>query len=465
MNINPKLAFSFVLIGFFFAHAQKDKFEKVQLSDEYWAEAAYAADLNNDGNVDVVAGAAWWEGPDFNQQHSFYNQGPYTGQYSSCWRIYAFDINDDGFKDPIVIKGPGNDAHWYQNNGSTGNWQGHRISGGNQNESPMMYDIDGDGLVDLLSGQSGRIGIYKAGSNPTQGWSFIQVSESGFTETNLHGIGGGDVNGDGRDDVLHKNGWWEQPQNLNGQWIHHEHDFFAPDFVREKTGGADMYTYDVDGDGDNDVITNLQAHGRGIGWFENLDGDGEEFKMHIILPPHSSSTGEADTAGYGVSLLAVHALALADMNGDGLMDLVAGSRYWTHHIPIPEGTGEPQVWWFELTRGDSVKYIPHEISDEASVGTGLHVTDINGDDMPDVVVAEPNGVFMFINKYEKPVSTKPFVIKPSQALNRPLKLNGKNGIFAVEIDSKWGLRHINGRAIRSMHNKSIPLTRKIPGSE
>jgi hypothetical protein len=397
-----------VLAGYSFA--QKDHFEMIRISDKYYAEAAYAADINKDGNVDVLSGSMWWAGPGFTTGNSFYNQGPYTGQYSSCWRIYAFDVNGDGSNDPIVIKGPGNDAHWYQNTGSTGNFSGHRISGGNQNESPMMFDIDGDGKVELLTGQSTRIGYYKQPSNPTQAWTFYQVSVNGFTETNLHGIGGGDVNGDGRADILQKEGWWEQPANVSATtpWVHHEHKFYAPDLVREKTGGADMYAYDVDGDGDNDVITGLQAHGRGIGWFENVDGKGEEFKMHIILPPHSNSNGVADTVGYGVSLLAPHALAMADMNGDGLMDLVAGSRYWTHHIPIQEGTGDPLVWWFELTRGpNGVKYIPHEISDVASVGTGLHVTDVNKDGMPDVVVAEPKGVYLFINKYTKPLALRP----------------------------------------------------------
>src|SRR5436190_762527 len=150
-------------------------------------------------------------------------------------------------------------------------------------------------------------------------------------------------------------GTWEQPESLNGDpvWKFHAVAFSPPVARTEKEapssrGGAQMHVMDVNGDGLPDVVTSIDAHGYGHSWFEQVkSASGENtFKEHAIL---SSKPGEkiAD-----VQFAQLHAVALADMDGDGLLDIVTGKRWWAHG---PTGdadpAGAPVLYAFLLRRG------------------------------------------------------------------------------------------------------------------
>src|SRR2546423_47383 len=348
-------------------------FQKRWLTAQFFAEGANAGDFNHDGKPDVVDGPFIYEGPEFTLKHAFMEPHAYDPlAYSQNMFAFAHDFNGDGWDDILIIGFPGAEAFWYENpKTGTGEWKKHLVFKTVDNESPTLTKIVGDQPA-LLCCNAGTIGYAAPDSaDPTKPWQWHAVSPKADYQRFTHGIGAGDVNGDGRIDILEKNGWWEQPEKLDGDpvWKKHEFEFSKP-------GSAQMYAYDVDGDGDNDVITSLAAHGYGLAWYENTkDKNGEiTFKQRLILSP------DAKEKINGVQFSQLHAVDLVDMDGDGLKDIVTGKRYWAHgpgHDPEPNAPAV--LYWFKLTRENGqVKYEPHLLDDNSGVGTQIVATDING---------------------------------------------------------------------------------------
>jgi hypothetical protein len=183
----------------------------------------------------------------------------------------------------------------------------------------------------------------------------------------------GDIDGDGRADVMEATGYFLQPPSLEGDplWAREEQTFGTPGF-----GGAQMVTSDLDDDGDADVITTLASHGYGFGWYEQEPpGSTPRFTEHFVVPDVAPSDGAE------VILHEPHALAFADMDGDGISDVITGERHWGHP--------------FRVEIGETPTFEPRLIDDDSGVGTQVTVGDVNGDDFPDIVVANKKGAFVF----------------------------------------------------------------------
>jgi hypothetical protein len=283
---------------------------------------------------------------------------------------------------------PGEDTSWYENpKGREGHWQKHIVVSVTDNESPGFADITGDGKPEILCNSEGYFVYAEADwKDASRPWKVHRITPKGNWQRFTHGMGFGDVNGDGKPDLLESTGWWEQPASLaqDSEWKKHE-VFFS-------TGGSQMHAYDFDGDGDNDVVTALAAHGYGLAWYENVKEGGEiKFKQHTFM------NKEPKENRYGVKFSQLHALELVDMDNDGIKDLVTGKRFWAHG---PTGDAEPNapavLYWFRTVRNGAgnVDFVPYLIDNDSGIGTQVTVGRIDKDAYPEVIVGNKKGVFV-----------------------------------------------------------------------
>jgi hypothetical protein len=368
-------------------------FERIRLTETYFSEGANAGDINQDGKADVVCGPYWYEGPEFTKAHEIYAPKPQpTKFYADNFFNWVYDFNGDGWNDVFVVGFPGKPAYVYENpKGIEGHWPKHEVFGSVANESPHVVNLVGDDQPELVCTNGERFGF--ATFDKTKAfatWTFHAISERKAPNPFGHGLGVGDVNGDGRNDLLTVGGWFEQPteQPLDSVWTYHAAKF------SNAYGGAEMHAYDVDGDGDNDVITSQAAHDYGVAWYEQIPEDGKAtFKEHVIVGK------TAEESPYGILFTEPHSVALADIDGDGLKDIITGKTYWSHHEKSPMWDAGAVVYWFKLERtAKGVNWVPYKADADAGIGRQISVRDVNGDKLPDLVLGGMKGAHVLIHR-------------------------------------------------------------------
>ncbi len=358
------------------------RFRKIVVDKTFRAEGVAVGDVNHDGKTDILAGDVWYAAPDW-KMHEVRPVGQYDGSkgYSQTFANFAQDVNGDGWVDSIVIGLPSEPCWWYENpKNKPGHWKQRMVVNSACNETPIFVDLLGNGNPVLVFAvrPKGLMAWFSVPNDLDGLWDMHVIAagpDAPGTKKYSHGLGIGDVNGDGRNDVLIKEGWWEAPEDrTDSNWKFHPANL-GPDC-------ADILVYDVDGDGDSDVITS-SAHNYGIWWFEQLaPADGSTFKQHVISEKYSQP----------------HAIRLIDINGDGIKDLVTGKRYFAHQGKDPGGKDPAMLYWFELRRPQKgkVEFIMHVIDNDSGVGTQFEVIDLNGDGRHDIVTSNKKGVHVFL---------------------------------------------------------------------
>jgi hypothetical protein len=362
-----------------------------------WAQAA--ADVNHDGNLDIIIPPFIFLGPDFLTAREFYaaeTLNPST-VYPSIMVGFAGDFTGDGWPDFLSTNG----GRLYVNpKGEPRRWDVYPNVVTGVSEICVMHDIDGDGKPDLVHvGTGGVLQWSKPDpANPTGPWISTTISEPG--STGGHGIGAGDINGDGRVDIVNAYGWWEQPpKGQQGLWKYHP-QAFSRWTGRASEGGGEMAVFDVNGDGLADVVTVLQAHGFGIAWFEQKrDASGTiSFVEHMIADDYASKN-----AG-GVTFSEPHGSTFADVDGDGIPDFIVGKRLWSHHEGFldPDPYGPPVLYAYLTRRNAKVpggaEFVPELIHNQSGAGSQILAMDINKDGITDIVTSGVQGAYVFFGK-------------------------------------------------------------------
>lgn len=349
-------------------------FKKHVLDPDFVSEGVAVADINKDGKTDVLAGVFWYEAPSWKKHRIHADTLDPVKGYSTSFINFSLDINNDGWNDLIRFDQPGATCTWYENPKNKEQlWPGHLILSTAGIESPAFADVDNDGRKDIICNDITlkQVIWLKApvAKNDTVWQRFIISSVPGIaTHQYTHGLGLGDMNKDGRNDVIIKTGWWESPVDVKSPgWKFHE-ALLGEDC-------ANMFVLDADADGDQDVVSS-SAHKYGIWWHEQTSNG---WVTHEISRLFSQS----------------HALACEDINGDTYPDLVSGKRYLAHTEGDP-GTHDPSVlYWYEFKPGKNPQWIPHLVDDNSGIGNNFQVEDINDDRLPDIIISNKKGVFFF----------------------------------------------------------------------
>ncbi len=340
-----------------------------QMIDPGASEPAAVADINGDLKPDIVSGENWYEGPRW-IKHRF-RDIEFTNNYVDDFSDLPMDVNGDGRADIVSCSWFGKRVWWSENPGKTGAmWKDHAIETRFNVEFAFLVDLDNDGKAREVLPEFGNATAPLTWYEPRNG-EFVahQVADHSFG----HGIGAGDVNKDGRTDILTPTGWFEAPADPRaGAWKFHN------DFQLGETGF--IHVMDVNGDGRPDIVTSL-AHNYGVFWLEQTAQG--TWTKHMIDDSWSQP----------------HSLVLADVNGDGKPDLVTGKRFMAHNGRDP-GEREPLgIYWYESikTAAGAVEWVKHIVDYGSRAGGGMQVTvaSVEGKGYPEVIVGGKSGLFLF----------------------------------------------------------------------
>jgi Domain of Unknown Function (DUF1080) len=382
------------------------KFRMQTLNEFYYSWGPAVADFNRDGTPDIVAGPYYYLGPEYTTAREIYIGGtidPGTQYFNGLQ--YAYDFTGDGWPDVLnaVFQRP---AVLYVNpKGASRRWDTYTVTDRMSCEFMLLKDVDADGKLEFLFKDSENRFVYAKPdpAKPTELWTKYAISEPGPWAN--HGMGVGDVNGDGRVDFLNAFGWWEQPNRQSTiddrqLWKYHPAAFGK--WTRSSPGGAEMAVYDVNGDGLNDVVTSLQAHGLGLSWFEQkkaADGS-RSFVEHSIMSDFSTKN-----AG-GVIFSQLHGATYADVDGDGLQDFITGKRFWSHLDTFidPDPHGPPVLYVYRTVRNPKApggaEFVPELVHNRSGVGSHLAVVDLNKDGSAEIITSTKRGTFIFWNNWK-----------------------------------------------------------------
>ncbi len=355
------------------------RFEKMLVSREPY-EAAAVCDVDRDGILDIVSGSWWYRGPDFRQRFPL-DELTKVGETWDDFSAIPIDVNGDGFLDVIKCGWFSGDLVWLENPRGQWDkcWQRHMIAQCGHIETVRAWDIDGDGDVEIVpntpEGPLRAFKLKKDGAGRGRGE---------FTELVLwegrcgHGLGFGDMNGDGRGDIVLSRGWLERRAHDSGLWAFHA----GPDLG---LASVEIVVADVDNDGIVEVVSGY-AHDYGLYYWKPEGGDVYGDRWHrVAVDPYCSQ---------------YHDVQWHDIDGDGRGEIVTGKRYMAHDGGRDPGSYDPVgLYSFKWSGEGLVKEVIDFGEPDCASGCGIQfaVADLEGMGALSIVAPGKEGLYVFRN--------------------------------------------------------------------
>ena len=351
------------------------QFIKIPIDTQNKCEACSAFDVNNDGIPDIVCGEYWYEGPDFGTRHKICDI-KYDGDYLYDFSDYPIDVNGDGYLDIITGSYWDEGLFWRENPGKAGGeWKTHKIFELTSVETIRYYDIDGDGEAEIFPNCPGEPAFFVKLKNGVFTKHVIGTESAG------HGLGFGDVDGDGLPEVIVPSGilHMKGKDPYCGLWDS------SGELKPSMSWSVPVVVYDVNGDGMNDIIA-AYGHSYGLVWYEQgFEGGRRVWTEHMV---------DAGWSQY-------HDMQLADIDGDGQMELVTGKRYKAHCGGDLGDDGEVFVCYYKFRDKGMYRHVI-DFGDpaEGHSGVGIYfwLSDLDGNGKLDIIAPGKEGLYLFKNK-------------------------------------------------------------------